>query len=298
MIHLKYILVSVFLSTALTQSVCALEPLPPEENAAFLNSVHEIIGCESCHLTDTPDHIPRKEIPQICGDCHPNPIKDYQQSVHWNTSPPAAVCTDCHGSHNITLVRRPDSKAYRSLVCGTCHIGPKEQFDRGPHREAMEKTGALACASCHSNHNVQRPTIAQIEPACLQCHTQNSPAFQMGQHVENLFTNVRDTLALASGHLAHADSLGMNTRRPEETLHEARAGFTRARLVWHSLNTTEIETETHAAASLAQQASENASDLLSSHHLRRLGLVLAWAVILANILLLYLKKRRLEKPQN
>lgn len=271
----------------------ALEPLPPDEQAAFSRSVHEIIGCESCHLPGLPDSIPRGEIPRVCGDCHPNPFKDYTLSVHWKDL--GAVCADCHGAHDITLVRRPDSRAYRSLVCGACHIGPKEHFDRGPHREGMERTGALACASCHSNHNVQRPTIARIEPACAGCHPKTTPEFRMGQQVEALFSGLQDSLALAQARIDRAAALGLNTRRPGQALQEARAGFTRARLVWHGLQTAEIEAEVQQAAGIARQATSQASELLAAHRLRRIGLAAFWAFILANIALLYLKKRRIER---
>ena len=293
------ILASLTLAASLTfcPEARALEPLLPEAQAAFAGGVHEYLGCEGCHEAGQPDRIPRSIIPGLCGDCHPDPFGDYSASVHWGQGKAHAVCIDCHGIHGITFVTRPDSRAYRSLVCATCHIGPGENFDRSPHRAGMEKTGALACASCHGNHNVQHPTIALVEPACAECHPQDSPPFQMGQTVKARFSSVRDTLALAESAIARAHTLGINARRPRETLREARAGFARARLVWHSLQQDEIETAAQRSIQTAQQALEGVSERLESRRLRRLALGIAWAVILFNVLLLYLKNTKL-KMQN
>jgi hypothetical protein len=296
MIRTPCILTALFLLVALCPVARALEPLPPAEQAAFYKGVHGYIGCGSCHEPDRPDRIPRQEVPKTCGTpCHPTQLSDYTTSVHWEGESPGAVCIDCHGIHGITPVKRPDSRAHRSLVCGTCHLGSKENFDRGPHKEGLEKSGALACASCHSNHRVQRPTIDLVEPACLQCHPQDSPAFGVGQSVKTRFTTVRDTLALAATNTARAGALGVNVQRPRETLREAWAGFARARLVWHSLQMDEIEGATDQTLSTAPKALVQVSDLLASHRLRRLGLVIAWSVILANIALLYLKKRKVDR---
>ncbi len=286
-------------SLALCPEARALEPLPPEAQAAFTGGVHEYLGCEGCHEAGQPDRIPRSDIPRLCGDCHPVPFGDYSKSVHWGQGKANTVCIDCHGIHGITFVKRPDSRAYRSLVCATCHIGPGENFDRSPHSAGMEKTGALACASCHSNHNVQHPTIARVEPACAECHPQDSPPFQMGQAVKTRFSHVRDTLSLVESAIARADRLGIHVRRPQETLQEARSEFARARLVWHSLQQDEIETAAQRSINTAQKALEGVSERLESRRLRRIGLGIAWTVILFNVLLLSLKHRRLnrERPQ-
>ena len=272
--------------------IIALGSLNETENKAFLKSVHEIIGCESCHLPSKADKISRSELPQMCGDCHPNQYKEFSKSVHWLGK--GAVCIDCHGSHDIRLVRKPESKAYRSLVCGTCHMGPKEHFDLGPHKAGMERTGALACASCHGNHNVQFPTIATIEPACAGCHSPDTPQFHMGQKVKHLFDSARDSLSLAASRLKVVESLGISTRKAEQVANEAKGGFTRARLVWHSLDMDKIQTEVKYTNKTTERALATISSLLESHRLRRIGLVAAWVIILMNVILLVLKKKQIE----
>ena len=275
------------------QDILALGSLDDAENDAFLKSVHEIIGCESCHLPGKADKIARSDLPGLCSDCHPNQYKEFARSVHWQGK--GAVCIDCHGSHDIRLVRKPESKAYRSLVCGSCHMGPKEHFDQGPHKSGMEKTGALACASCHGNHDVQHPTMAAIEPACVRCHTQGTPEFQMGQQVKNLFEGIRDSLSLAALQIETADDLGLNTRKAMEFANDATGRFTKARLIWHGLDLKKIEEEVRSTSKTTEKVLGTVSSLLDSHRLRRIGLATAWIVILANVALLLLKKSRIER---
>lgn len=93
---------------------------------ALDKGVHQNLGCEECHRASQTYKIHRVNIPQMCGDCHPIPLEDYLSSVHWDQRKTPIVCIDCHGIHDITFVNRPDSRAYRSLVCKTCHIGPEK----------------------------------------------------------------------------------------------------------------------------------------------------------------------------
>lgn len=287
-----------FLLALLVTRSEGLEPLSTEEQAAFLKSVHDFLECTDCHAEDQPDRIPKTRVPLLCGDCHPDPYSDYIRSVHWKNGEAETICTDCHGAHDITPVKRPDSRAYRSLVCGTCHIGPKENFDAGPHKAGMEKIGALACASCHSNHNVQRPTVAMMEDECAACHATDTPAFALGGRVKARFSVLRDTLSLAQSEIAHARTLGLNTRPANHTLQTARAEFLQTRLVWHSLNEDAIHATAKGAIESANGARAQIADLFESRRLRRIGLAIAWAIILINIALLYLKHRRLETETN
>jgi hypothetical protein len=127
-------------------SLLGQAPLTPEATAKFEAGVHQVVGCEGCHWEE-PDRPPRNKIPSVCGDCHPGAHEDYETSVHWSNGTAHAVCTDCHGVHGILPVKNPESRAHRSVVCGTCHPGPMEELVAGPHGAAFEKTQALLCAS-------------------------------------------------------------------------------------------------------------------------------------------------------
>ena len=271
-----------------------LEKLPKDVESSFYAGVHEVVGCEGCHLPGLPDRISRSEIPTNCGDCHPDQHDDYTISVHAEGDRPAAVCTDCHGLHGIKRVRQPDSKVHRSLVCASCHIGPGEEFEKGPHSSAMEKSGAPACASCHGNHAVKRPTIAVVEPACEVCHTSESSPFQFGQQVESLLASFRDSLVATRQRTDRANAANLNVHAPEVLLLSAEAGYKRGRLVWHSLDWPAILSEIEVARQDVREADTALSDLWSARRLRRYGLLAFWVIVILNVLLLAAKLRNLN----
>ena len=178
---------TLLLFLAIVQPALAVDPLSPEEEQAFYRGAHSYFACIDCHGDTTVSAIARNRIPEVCGDCHPKALENYTQSVHWGEGKAYTVCIDCHGVHGILPVKNPESKAFRSLVCGSCHIGPMEHFRTGPHFEAFEAKGVLACAACHSNHLVRSPSLDEVEPACETCHPRDSAAFTFGQQVKTDF---------------------------------------------------------------------------------------------------------------
>ncbi|MEJ2695426.1 MAG: cytochrome c3 family protein [Candidatus Sulfobium sp.] len=135
--------------------------------AAYTHSVHgnalisdnnqDVPVCSDCHrahdisdprLTDF-----RNNIPQMCGNCHSNRglmkkyglstavLASYLEDFHGVTlsfykkqDGPVrhiAVCTDCHGIHDITKVKGPGAtilKANLVTRCQRCHPGATENF--------------------------------------------------------------------------------------------------------------------------------------------------------------------------
>ena len=81
----------------------------------------EAAKCVDCHGThDTqpvalfraPSH--RLDIPDRCGECHPDIATTYRKSVHGQAAGAgtvdAPICTDCHGEHTITSPSDPTSR--------------------------------------------------------------------------------------------------------------------------------------------------------------------------------------------
>ncbi len=129
-------------AAAATTNTCldchgALDPPLRVTNEEFSANIHAEKGlsCASCHGGDPTSadeamsskagfrgHIDRKQIPQLCGKCHSetaymrqyNPslrtdqLSQYPTSVHGQKlakgDTHVAVCTDCHGVHNIRAV--------------------------------------------------------------------------------------------------------------------------------------------------------------------------------------------------
>ena len=143
----------------------------------------------------------RLNIPQTCAKCHEDenkmaqynllekkPILTYSETVHGKalmekglTS--SAVCTDCHGSHNLSSPTNPKSKIYRLNVpntCGKCHENVLNTYLRSIHgKSAMVGVrDAPVCTDCHGEHTIKSPkdplssvySTAIAKKTCGQCH--------------------------------------------------------------------------------------------------------------------------------
>lgn len=167
--------------------------VPP---SAIANSVHGtsnekgLLGCVDCHGTDAfpHDNLPadRREYTiqanQTCVGCHNEQATELQNGLHeraildGNTS--AAVCTDCHGAHDVqTVARQPQLVAG---VCGDCHETTYTEWRQSPHIEV----GELGCSSCHSPHaQTLRIASGESNDLCVNCHKAMPDVWAHTQHI-------------------------------------------------------------------------------------------------------------------
>ena len=167
-----------------------------DEQAAYAHSYHATARkpdgsvpatCTGCHgdaHTILPATNPRSptyhsNIPMTCGACHGQkflmestgnsnqPFVSYQQSVHGraveNGSQQAAVCTDCHGAHDILPANDAASRINKFNVpatCGRCHAGVQAVFVQSIHGQAIARGNTLApvCTDCHGIHTIKAPS--------------------------------------------------------------------------------------------------------------------------------------------
>lgn len=187
-----------------------------EAHDAYLQSTHVRSGkdgrmpaanCEDCHggvheilpSADANSPVSRAKIPSTCGRCHGQkflmesnglsvqPFLSYQTSVHGRLvgqgSGQAAVCTDCHGTHQILApsdARSPISKQAVSVTCGKCHADQSKQYMGSIHGQAVARGNSLSptCTDCHGIHSIQAHTdpnspVAEQNLArdtCGRCH--------------------------------------------------------------------------------------------------------------------------------
>ena len=143
-----------------------------DEQKTYDNGVHgkalaagiaKAANCESCHgniheilpASDPKSRTARINIPKMCGECHSQPIPGmagkpalaYQESVHGKLmaagNNKAAVCSDCHGNHEIL-----------------------------PSNDPLRRSSAATC---------QRPALSATPvtgPICQQCSRQRSSRWQ------------------------------------------------------------------------------------------------------------------------
>jgi formate dehydrogenase gamma subunit len=166
--------------------------------------------CLDCHshngdmttilpASDPNSTISRANLALTCGKCHGDPsimegtnisnrpFLSYQESVHGRAISrgnfSAAVCTDCHSSHDILPASDAQSPIFKSNVpatCGKCHSGISVEFSQSVHGQAVARgvSRAPVCTDCHGIHNIKQPvepgtstaTQAMATGTCAQCH--------------------------------------------------------------------------------------------------------------------------------
>ena len=163
--------------------------------------------CVDCHggaheiLTpgNPASPVSHANIPATCGRCHgqkfitsangvsAQTFVSYQESVHGKAiekgSQKAAVCTDCHGAHEILAANEDRSPIYKFNVpatCGKCHAEITQTFMASIHGQGIARGNGLApvCTDCHGIHsikNIRDPNSAVAaqnlsEDTCARCH--------------------------------------------------------------------------------------------------------------------------------
>jgi cytochrome b subunit of formate dehydrogenase/nitrate/TMAO reductase-like tetraheme cytochrome c subunit len=111
----------------------------------------------------------------------------YQDSVHGravkNGSQTAAVCTDCHGSHEILPAndaRSPINKFNVPATCGKCHADVQSVYAQSIHGQAIARGNGLSpvCTDCHGIHTIKAPSDPNSSVSeqnlsrttCASCH--------------------------------------------------------------------------------------------------------------------------------
>ena len=183
---------------------------------AYSHSLHAKAGkagqpvsanCQDCHggaheilaADDAKSPVNHANIPVTCGRCHgqkflveangesAQTFMSYQESVHGlateKGSTKAAVCTDCHGTHEILPANNSKSPIYKFNVpatCGKCHAAVAQTFMQSIHGQGISRGNGLSpvCTDCHGIHSIK----AHIDPnssvseqnvartTCARCH--------------------------------------------------------------------------------------------------------------------------------
>lgn len=200
---------------------------------AFSQDIHNKFGlsCKDCHggnpsqaeKDSSKDQTfkgspKRTDIPRFCGSCHSsssymrtfNPsMRVDQEELYWTSNhgqllrkgdTKVAVCTDCHGAHEIQASTHPKSLTFPwniPQMCGRCHASEDymvnykiatnqlDEYKESVHARALfekKDLSAPTCNDCHGNHGATPPEVASISFVCRQCHTSTSELFSRSPH--------------------------------------------------------------------------------------------------------------------
>ncbi len=181
--------------------------LKSDHGQALQKGVVDAASCKDCHghshtllsSRNPSSPVNRAHIPETCARCHGNAkemqkynlhqgavVVTYERSVHGRAHAKgmasAAVCSDCHGTHDLHRSTNPRSKLYWQSIpstCGRCHENVLQTYARSVHGAAVSAgiRDAATCVDCHGEHTIQGPAMvssrvsaARIPQTCGQCH--------------------------------------------------------------------------------------------------------------------------------
>ena len=133
----------------------------------------------------------RLNIPNACGACHARERETYATSVHGREvlekgNPAAAICSDCHTTHDIDDPAKASTKLVIVKNCGGCHAESFRTYTGTYHGQVhtLGYTHTAKCYDCHGSHGVQRVSApaSSVHPdrrlaTCQKCHADATPGF-------------------------------------------------------------------------------------------------------------------------
>jgi len=144
--------------------------------------------CHAPHYIYAKDSNERAEwrlsLPDVCGSCHTSEREQYATSVHGSAvlndkNPDAAICSDCHTTHDVADPAKDSAKLVITKNCGGCHAENLETYTETYHGQVNTLGYAYTakCFDCHGSHAIQRvddPKSA-VHPdnrlrTCQKCH--------------------------------------------------------------------------------------------------------------------------------
>ena len=180
-------------------------------------AIANVAKCQDCHgnvheilpASDPKSKVAHANIPATCGACHGKqlvmassgvssaPFNSYEQSVHGKAvtggSEYAAVCTDCHGAHDILTGADPKSPIAKFNVpatCGKCHADVQAAITcrASTARRLRAATGSRRCVPTATAFTPSRrrtiPTRrwrqAMSATTCGSCHASVKLSVEFG----------------------------------------------------------------------------------------------------------------------
>jgi cytochrome b subunit of formate dehydrogenase len=196
----------------------------------YLESLHgkalqggdvDVARCTSCHGThdiwsveDPKSKVHPSQLPETCGKCHSDPVlikrhmisvsnpsEKYLKSTHAQVildgNGAAAVCNDCHGTHDMKSSQDPDSMVHRlnaPETCGKCHPVEYEEYQTTIHGKALAAgiKDAPTCTSCHNEHDIESADMETssvyrteiVKHTCSHCHNDEDMMSRYGVETE------------------------------------------------------------------------------------------------------------------
>jgi len=184
------------------------------DTATYHKSSHGSLGyaCVQCH-TDIREY-PHPEntsesvrdytlkMYENCRQCHEANYEATLDSTHQMAlsegNEKAAVCTDCHGIHDITSPTEPRTNGPK--MCEKCHSEIYRLYEESVHGSALIGEGnpdVPTCTDCHGVHQLSGPanedTFHLFSPQlCASCHADENLMIKYGISTDVFDTYISD----------------------------------------------------------------------------------------------------------
>ena len=184
------------------------------EPEVFAQSVHgqQGLACLDCHPAN--ETLPHPAVTAqtrrayvlerytACTECHAEKYEATLDSVHQvalaGGNLEAAVCTDCHGAHDVKAISQEPRSAIPA-TCERCHSAIYNSYRESVHGAALLGEGnpdVPTCIDCHGVHSVQGPTTGPFHlfspTVCARCHADPDLMSKYELSTEILETYVAD----------------------------------------------------------------------------------------------------------
>jgi predicted CXXCH cytochrome family protein len=231
------------------------------------------LGCIDCHGANafphsgpTPSDLRsyRVDAVQMCVNCHADQVETLERGLHAQAIRAgdfqAAVCTDCHGAHNVEAVTRYPQLV--AAVCGDCHTATLQEWRASAHADM----GDDGCSTCHSPHAQTLRVGDNSTALCLNCHEEMNPLLVHIQHAGDdypvecvdchMYVPERsDSIQVSYGRMPSGHSMQMDSA-PCTTCHERLVAEGR----WEQLTANDQDEVVPVAAVEMETASAQGSD--------------------------------------
>jgi hypothetical protein len=290
-----------------------------QHGKALLEGDSNVATCFDCHdghrvlkASDPGSEVYPANEPEMCARCHAdeslmapyeiptNQFALYQESVHGiallqEKDLRAPTCSTCHGAHGAA----PTGFQQVANVCGQCHAATEEYYLEGAHRTGMTSDAAPRCVTCHGRYDVQPATrelfVGNQERHCGSCHPPGSAIAAQAEAMYGSLKEADEAFEHAEATIVEAREARLIVAEQEELLQKANTPLIESRALQHTVNLEEVEAKAQESLELSQQAQGSADELLKGLDTRRLGMIVALAVILVTIVALVLIKLELDR---
>ncbi|MEW6717002.1 MAG: cytochrome c3 family protein [Chloroflexota bacterium] len=183
------------------------------DRVTYQTSIHGELGyaCVQCHQDITGFPHPEMTANTLreftmklytsCQKCHTDKYETTLDSTHNKAlaggNLNAAVCTDCHGAHNVGPPDVPRSRIPQT--CERCHSEIYNLYEESVHGSALIGEGnpdVPTCTDCHGAHHIEGPSTGPFHlfspQICARCHADESLMQRYGISTQVFDTYVSD----------------------------------------------------------------------------------------------------------